>query len=225
MMPTSVKVARLGSEGQPVVVIDDFSSQADDLLTAARSADYCPAGQHYPGDRAPAPADYLAPRSGLLGQLLTDVFGFRKGADLVSSDFSIVTTRPKDLTIIQRIPHFDGTSPKILALLHYLCPAEAGGTSFYRHCATGFETINDERAETYDSALRAEIGQGDLLTPAYFSGEGEQFERIGQVPARFNRMVIYRGCLLHSGDILQPERIGQGPETGRITLNTFLHAR
>ncbi len=224
-MQPSVQVARLGEEGQPLVVIDEFSTDADALLEAAKTASYTRAGQHYPGDRAAAPAEYLVSRSSLLGQLLNDVFGFRKGADLISCDFSIVTTRPQDLTPIQRLPHFDSASANTLALLHYLCPAEAGGTSFYRHRATGFETISLGRTETYDSALHAELNKTGLPPAAYFSGAGAQFERIGQVPAQFNRMVIYRGFLLHSGDILQPERIGQGIESARITLNTFLSAR
>ena len=219
------KVYTFGNEAEPVVVIDHFSSDAGALLSAAKTASYGPAGRHYPGERAPAPADYLKARGELLGAVLGDVFGFRRGADLIECNYSVVTTPPHALTPIQRLPHFDGADTGKLALLHYLCPAEAGGTAFYRHRATGFETISAGRLAAYDGALRAEIAEAGLPPAAYFAGSSAQFERIGEVGAAFNRMVIYRGITLHSGDILQPERIGQGIETARITLNTFLSAR
>lgn len=218
-------VHRFGNEAEPVVVIDTFSGDADALLAAARAAEYGPAGRHYPGLRAPAPESYLQTRGDVLGAVLGDVFGISRGADLIECNYSIVTTPPEALTPIQRLPHFDGADAGKLALLHYLCPPEAGGTSFYRHRATGFETITAERLSAYDAALRAEIAETGLPPAAYFEGSSAQFERIGSVPAVFNRMVIYRGITLHSGDILQPEAIGKGLDAARITVNTFLSAR
>jgi hypothetical protein len=219
------KVYSFGNEAEPVVVIDNFSSDAGALLSAAKAASYGSAGRHYPGHRASAPADYLKARSEVLGAVLGDVFGYRRGADLIECNYSVVTTPPQELTPIQRLPHFDGADSGKLALLHYLCPPEAGGTAFYRHRATGFEKITRARLAAYDAALRAEIAETGLPPAAYFAGSNAQFERIGEVAAAFNRMVIYRGITLHSGDILQPERIGHGIETARITLNTFLSAR
>ncbi len=218
-------VLTFGAEAEPVVIIDNFSPDAEGLLQAGRAATYGPAGRHYPGERAPAPASYLQSRSDVLGRVLSEVFGFPRGADLIECNFSVVTTPPHALTPIQRLPHFDGTDPGKLALLHYLSPAEAGGTSFYRHRATGYETITSGRLPTYDAALRAEIRAAGLPPAAYVSESTAQFERIGNVPAAFNRMILYRGITLHSGDILQPEKIGGGLETARITLNTFLTAR
>lgn len=225
MAEPQFQVHSFGNEAEPVVVIDNFSSDADALLNAAKAANYGPAGRHYPGQRAPAPAAYLQARGDVLGAVLGDVFGFTRGADLIECNYSIVTTPPEDLTPIQRLPHFDGADDGKLALLHYLCSPEAGGTSFYRHRATGFETISAKRLAPYDAALRAEIAETGMPAAAYFAGSSPQFEHIGQVPAAFNRMVIYRGITLHSGDILQLERIGQGIDKARITLNTFLSAR
>ncbi|MEM9739769.1 MAG: DUF6445 family protein [Pseudomonadota bacterium] len=214
-----------GTERQPIIVIDDFSSDPDGLLDQAHRATYGPGGHHYPGDRAPAPAHYLQERGAALSEIITQVFGMLGGADLIECNFSVVTTRPEALTPIQRFPHFDGTAPNRLALLHYLCPAEAGGTSFYRHRATGYETITDDRISAYDTALRAEVAEYGMPPAEYFHDSQHQFERIGQVPAAYNRMVVYRGITLHSGDILQPERVGTGLGTARITVNTFLGGR
>lgn len=215
----------LGDEREPVVIIDGFSSDAEALRLQGAGLAYGPGGRHYPGHRAPAPSGYLGERMDLLQKVLTKVFGMAHGAALVECNYSIVTTRPERLTPIQRLPHFDSTEPGYLALLHYLCGPEEGGTSFYRHRASGFETITAGRLDHYNEALRGEVGVHGLPPAEYFFGSSVQFERIGRVGAAFNRMVIYRGFRLHSGDILQPEKIGQSGVAPRLTVNTFLRAR
>lgn len=220
-----VSIERFGAEDEPVVVIEDFCTVPEALLRQSAASTFNPGGRHYPGQRAPAPSAYLAERMDLLKDLLTDVFAAGKGAALVECNFSIVTTRPEALTPIQRLPHFDSTDKSYLALLHYLCPADAGGTSFYRHRATGYETITEARLQTYTDSVQADASRLGLPPAAYFSGSTDQFERIGRVEAAFNRMVIYRGYRLHSGDIHRPEQIGQKGVTPRLTVNTFLKVR
>lgn len=219
------EILHFGEEREPVVVIDDFSSDPQRLRDLARRAQYQPGGNHYPGHRAPAPASYLGERMEMLRTVLTDVFGAARGADLGSCSFSLVTTLPEHLTPIQRLPHFDGADPSILAVLHYLCGPEEGGTSFYRHRATGFETISARRLSPYDAALKAEVKQAGLPPASYFSGSTEQFEQIGRVDAAFNRLVIYRGWRLHSGEIPRANEIGKPGAEPRLTINTFLQAR
>ncbi|WP_084398891.1 DUF6445 family protein [Henriciella aquimarina] len=214
-----------GDEGEPVVVIDDFFSSPDALQEQAARQDYAPGGRHYPGHRAPAPSGYLAERIDLLQDILTDVFDMEAGARLVECNFSRVTTPPDELTPIQCLPHFDGTNPGFVALLHYLSGPEYGGTSFYRHCSTGFETISADRFDIYDRTLQAEANAIGLPPQRYFSGSTDQFEQIGQVEARVNRMVLYRGLCLHSGDIPRADYIGEPDEEARLTVNTFLVAR
>lgn len=225
MNETDYQVEYLGEEREPVVTIDNFSADADGLLNAASKADYGPGGRHYPGIRAKAPASYLQARGKLLSSVIEGVFGFMKGCDLIECNYSAVTTRPEELTPIQRLPHFDGTDERRLAVLHYLCPPEAGGTSFYRHCATGFETITEDRLANYDRVLQDEVAKDGLPPAQYFSGQTQRFARIGQAGAAFNRLIIYRGIQLHSGDILQADHVGDDLSRARITINTFLRAR
>ncbi len=59
----------------------------------------------------------------------------------------------------------------------------------------------------------------------YFRGQNPRFERIGHVEAKPNRMVIYRSYRLHSGDIPPDLPLHADPNTGRLTLNTFLQGR
>lgn len=214
-----------GEEAEPVVMIDDFSAEPERLKAHARTLQFTPGGNHYPGHRAPAPADYLGERMDVLQQALSDVFGVSKGADLAACSYSLVTTPPDRLTPIQRLPHFDGTDRGILAVLHYLCGPGDGGTSFYRHRATGYETIGPERLAAYDAALQGEVKEDGLPPAQYFSGSNNRFEKTGSVDAAWNRLVIYRGWRLHSGDIPKASRIGQPGEEPRLTINTFLRAR
>ncbi len=56
-------------------------------------------------------------------------------------------------------------------------------------------------------------------------GDNGCFTRTGRVPARWNRMIFYDGGLLHSGDIVTPERLTSDPATGRLSFNGFFMAR
>ena len=221
--PEPFRVETFGSEQEPVAIIEGFSGNPAALTQAASRQSFRPLGPHYPGIRAQADPGYLGQQADILKSVLQSVFAFTAGADLVECAFSLVTTVPDKLTPIQRIPHFDSTDPGRLALLHYLCGPETGGTAFYRHRATGYETISAARAPPYDTALRREAA---LLPDAgYVTGTTPLFEQIGSVDAQVDRMVIYRGYRLHSGVIPPDLPFSTHPKSGRLTINTFLQAR
>lgn len=224
VVTAAYSVETFGNEVEPLVIIDDFSADIDRLRTAADASTYAVTSPHYPGIRAQADPSYLASQMPLLKEVLTGVFSIPQGAALVECAYSIVTTQPQNLTPIQRLPHFDSTDKGRLALLHYFGEADSGGTAFYRHKATGFETITPERHAAYTSRLQAEINQNGLPPAAYYES-GPLYERIGEVEAKPNRMVIYRGYRLHSGIIPTNKPLSTNPKQGRLTLNTFLRAR
>lgn len=224
LMTASYDIQRFGNETEPVVIIDDFSAQFEALRELAEASSYAVTSPHYPGIRAQADPSYLGAQMAVLKEVLTDVFNNAKGADLVECAYSLVTTPPAKLTPIQRLPHFDSTDPGRLALLHYFGDASSGGTAFYRHVSTGFETISQARHHAYTKALQGEINKNGLPPAAYYAA-GPLYERIGEVEARPNRMVIYRGYRLHSGTIPIDLPLSSDPRSGRLTLNTFLQAR
>lgn len=219
------QVERFGHEKEPLVILDDFASDFVMLRQAALTRQYGVTSPHYPGVRAQADPDYLGERMEVLREVLTDVFDLAQGAALIECAFSIVSTLPGDLKPIQRLPHFDSTDPKRLALLHYFGADEDGGTAFYRHKATRFETVSATRMEAYASVLQAEARDLWLPEAAYHYGSNDQFELIGEVVSKPNRMVIYRGYRLHSGNIPTERALVPDPKTGRLTLNTFLQGR
>jgi hypothetical protein len=218
----SYQIKQFGNEEEPIVIIDNFSGQVQFLLSQAINAHYAPAGVGYPGIRAKADSFYLGIRRQLLSEIMVKVFGFKRGANCESCTFSIVTTPADELEPAQRMPHYDDTGDHVLAALHYLKGEETGGTSFYRHRRSGFETVTPERAELYKQALRDDDKEYGPPESGYMYGDTTRFEMIADVPAKPDRMVIYRGRTLHSGSITPSFKPTPDPAKGRVTINTFL---
>ena len=51
------------------------------------------------------------------------------------------------------------------------------------------------------------------------------FERTGGFEGVFNRLIAYRGSLLHSGDVAPGFGFSDDPRQGRLTVNTFFVLR
>jgi hypothetical protein len=224
----TVQVEFHGHDREAAMIIDDFLADAEPLVEyAASQCKFTPVkGNLYPGIRGPLPNAYMRMLVGCLQEPIARVFGL-SDIDLsrAEGDFSIVTTPPDQLSILQCLPHFDTTDPGQVAVLHYLCRPEQGGTSFYRQRSTGFESIDAARQEVFMVALNKDIQAGGPPARNYMQGDSAMFERIGKLEAAFNRLVIYRSATLHSGDIPPGFAFDPDPRTGRLTANAFLHFR
>ncbi|WP_019960166.1 DUF6445 family protein [Woodsholea maritima] len=223
-----VRIELMGQERLPVLILDPALHEIDALEAyACQDAVYAPvpaAGNAYPGVRAPMPRAYVAWIFHLLNPLFHQVFGFPAAAKVrvTGSDLSIVTTPPEDLSLAQRYPHFDTPDPQQLAILHYLRDEEFGGTSFYRHRQTGFERITPDRVGVYTQAMAQDLSQNGHAPARYVNGDMAEFERVGEVRARRNRLVVYPSNMLHSGSIPDDLPLVADPKKGRLTVNTFL---
>lgn len=219
----------VGTEREPLLIVDDVIEQPEELITYA-AEEVCfepvwgPQGG-YPGIRAPAPLNYVERLVRGLGPLIERAFDLRR-AKLARAEcsFSLVTLPPDQLVPAQRAPHIDTTDPLQFALLHYLCGPEHGGTAFYRHRATGFETMSESRQADYTRARAAEQEPAGTST-GYIVKDDPFFEQTGAVEARLNRVAIYRSCLLHSGLITDSAKLSTDPRTGRLTANIFITYR
>ena len=219
-----VRVDEVGAERQPVVCIDDFLLGAGALREdAVAKKGFDNNTGFYPGLRAAAPGSYYQALQNSLPGLIERVFGIHSGQIAsVECSYSLVTTRPDDLHPVQRIPHFDSNRPTELAMIHFLCGPELGGTSFYRHRDTGFEYVDAGRRESFLGALEADAKAGRLPPPGYINGDTDQFERIASYEAAFNRLLLYRCTSLHSGNIAAGSDFDTDPAKGRLSINTFL---
>jgi hypothetical protein len=218
----TIRVALIGRERQPVIVVDNFVPEPEALVEQAAALDFSQMGAYYPGVRATVPAHHVAAYVAPLAELIAATFGIAPNPGVIEAMFSLVTTPPSALRPIQRMPHFDGCEPERLALLHYLGGCEDSGTTFYRHRGTGFETIDHERVGLYDAALHSDVAMHGMPQPAYISGSTPIFEQTAHFEAQFNRALIYRGNLLHCANIAPETPMSDDPRTGRLTVNTFL---
>ena len=216
----SVRVVLTGRERLPVIVIDSFSQEPGELIRLATEAVFIEVGSSYPGVRAPAPQGYVEAMLSAVAPEIEQTFGFPPAHELDLCAFSLVTTAPARLTAIQRIPHFDGPDPDRIAFLHYLCAPYQGGTSFYRHRATGLESVSVKRVDEYRQVVLAEL-RSQSPAPDYFVDDTLFFERVHRVDAAFNRLLIYKGNALHSGDITGRTILSEAPRQGRLTINGF----
>lgn len=179
-------------------------------------------GEFYPGLRAPVSQAIAMPLVEPLLDRMRETFGLAARPRFSECYLSVVTQPATTLAPIQRLPHFDGVEPERLAVLLYLDRDERGGTAFYRQRATGYESVDAERFESYRSSLEVEIERHGLPDTGYISGDTAVFAQTHAQPGTFNSMIVYRGNTLHCADFRPDFVPDPAPETGRLTLNLFL---
>ncbi|MBC7669169.1 MAG: hypothetical protein H7236_12155 [Gemmatimonadaceae bacterium] len=219
-----IETLRIGAERHPVLVIDGLLTGAEHLVDfAAEQAILAPvkaAANFYPGVRAPSPGGYVQALVTALRPHLATVFGAPpEGKAHITSALSMAVLPTDQASLPQRLPHIDTTEPDQLAILHYLCGPPHGGTAFYRHRATGFESIGPERGKAYFAALRREI-EAASVPAGYIAGSNALFEQTAVVEPAFNRVIVYASRLLHAG-VLPDHPASLDPRTGRLTVNSF----
>lgn len=224
-MPPDIRSVRVGEH--QIVFIDDFLQDPQALVDAACRARFepCPGADErrgYPGVRAPAPMAYSERLTELLDPLIKLNFDVPEQLVVKKTPcaFSLTTVAPRELGPLQRVPHFDASTPHYMAVLLYLCDERHGGTAFYRHRASGLQQITAANRESYGEQIYGEV-ERHPAPPRYFGDSDERFEFLGMMPARFNRLVMYRGSLLHSAIVNPGLGLSSDPRQGRLTVNTF----
>jgi len=217
-----IRLERLGREGLPIAIVEDFAPNPDELIALAGAAHFETLGEFYPGPRARAPAHYIGSVSSIVAPVVSAIAGAGNSLRLDRALFSIATTPPKDLTLAQRLPHIDSVNERAIAIVHYLSRCEFGGTAFYRHRTTGFESVSEDRHARYLSELKSDILRFGEPPPAYIEGDTPLFEQIGKVDAKFNRAVIYRSNQFHCAMLPNDGPLPNAPEDGRLTIASFL---
>lgn len=223
----ALSLERIGLEREPVLVVEGAMNRAEALVDyAANEVHFDPVwgpSGGYPGIRAAAPLNYVETLVRALDANIRKAFSL-ESVKLARAEcsFSLVTLAPDRLAPLQRIPHVDTTDPLQFALLHYLCGARHGGTAFYRHRATGFETLTPERQPAYQAVRAREL---DGAPPAYIDGDGPHYERTAAFESAFDRVLVYRSRTFHSGRIAADQELSDDPRQGRLTANIFINYR
>ena len=221
-----VTLRRIGRDSSPVLVIDDVVLDPDALVEAAAASTFTPPQvTYYPGLNAPLPRTYLETLLPVLRPSMARAFGVATDLPLVVSGFfALATQRLEDFGPWQKIPHYDQLQADHLAMLHYLCRDQAGGTAFFRHQATGYESVTQDRRDGYLATVTAELERdGDRLT-GYAGPQTLNFDMLDSVEIRFNRLVLYPSNILHCA-LFEGARLSNDPRTGRLTANSFFRPR
>lgn len=228
MLAPEIRVEWIGEERNPVVVIDNFVPDPIAMLTFAKSLDYAVLPNHYyPGVRAEPPQgrhDYGDATFATISACLRDYFGCRQQAQIFRTLFSIATTTPDALDDVQRLPHHDTVFENRYAAVHYLCDPKFGGTAFFRHRSTGYETITEERYNLYMAQLKTEIARYGLGAPAFIAGDTAIFDHVATFEPAYNRAILFRGHTLHSGAITNSHDLPDDPDSGRLSVVSFIIA-
>jgi len=220
----TISVEWIGAERQPVVMIDDLAPDPESLRDAARTAPFERIGDNYPGVRAPVTPAYFEQAGGTLGKVMREFFGIRERVQLLRALYSVSTLPAGELSLVQRVPHADTFDETQIAVVHHLGRDDLGGTAFFRHRATGFETLDVRRAGPYRAALAADFARLGEPPPGYIDADSPIFERIHLSEHRFNRAVVYRGKQLHCA-ALAGLKLPADPLEGRLTVASFIAAR
>jgi hypothetical protein len=222
----SYRVDYIGNEKTPVLIVDNFLHEAEVLLGfAMQYGEFRDGTDFYPGIQSEVPEFYSAALQAYLGNIICATFNIEPTQISHSqSMYSMVLTPPARLAIPQARPHTDTNKKNKFACVHYLCTPEKGGTSLYRHRATGFETLSEARMDEYAEHLEQEVKDSSWLQK-YINGSNKYYEEIGRYEANFNRLVMYPGDALHSASIPENFKFFPNPKIGRLTLNSFIHLK
>ena len=183
-----IRFEKLGGR-VPVILVDDFYRRPDDIREAALTLGFEKPSTPYPGKIAEIPGDNRSLTEVMArvlklvnGEYLKRVRIAAKGQAIAAfrrlyTDFAVVDVHPDDLTAVQRNPHVD---PVPVFGLVYLNPEERGGTLFFE---------------------RKGPPGGTPVSTGYVTATNENFELIGRIEPAYNRLAIYPGFVLHSGEI------------------------
>ena len=220
---SAMQLLHIGRERAPLLVIDEFAPDPEQLVALAAPKHFRATTRHFPGIRAQAPRSYQRLLLEALRRTLTDFFGLAGNSLSFSMcHYSLVTTPPERLAPIQRIPHIDSVDGGGLATVHYLFRGPYGGTAFYRHRSTGYESVDADRGRHYFAALERELTGPHAPPAAYIDGDTPLFEEIARQEGAFNRILVYRRNSLHSGSIAPGTELSPNPLAGRLSINSFI---
>lgn len=215
---------RIGADQQELMRVDSYIQGADALRQEAIAGNnFAVADSFYPGVRMAIADAYIVALVRNFQGVIRDFFKLDlRAIKSAVSTYSIVTSKPEDLKLMQRIPHFDAPSRDSLAVIHYLCDAPDSGTGFYHHGETGYDYIDQDRLANYEQSIVKRFQDPTRQPSGYVCGDTQDYSKIESFGAVHNRLLMYRGSSLHSGVIGPDYNFDPSPETGRLTVTSFI---
>ncbi len=217
------RVVRFGA--QTCVVVDDALTDPHALRALAKrhwAAFEDQPHNAFPGPELALPDGATATWMAAMRQHTNATLGL---TSVVSAHarLSVVSYPADRLSPVQRLCHRDRlqASPKqavVAGVLYLFDDPSLGGTNFFQ------PRQPDQIDAQMDRVAHMQTAEFDAVTgwtPAYLTESNGWFERVGVVPARFNRLIWYDGSQFHGSHIDEPHRLVADPGLGRLTLNVF----
>jgi hypothetical protein len=203
----------------PVLVIDDFYLDPDNVRERALQGHFERMEAGYPGRHEPL--DILENDDLLIAMTyLREVIQIaaRKTFDLeeLSTDFSVLTTPSKSVHKTQSHPHTDGVA---LAGIIYLNPENMGGTCIYNNKILDSIVLNRSNRAAYDRLVSDNEFKN---TDGYISDSFDMWEKVYTSEGKYNQLVMYTGNLFHSVNVIKdpdPSDLSKARLTQRIFVN------
>jgi hypothetical protein len=212
------------------VVIDEALTDPQALvdLSVRHRAAFAPSERNaFPGLELPLPQAVLDRFGECFAQHARGVLGARRTLS-AAGRLSMVTLLPEQLSPMQRVCHRDRLAARadecVAAGVLYLFRDEAlGGTAFYRPRPEAGDI--EARMQHWSRIDNAQFTRETGWPPAYMTHGNTVFDKTGELPARWNRLVFYDGSRFHCSHIREPQRLSDDPARGRLTINLFFVCR
>jgi hypothetical protein len=224
-----IRQADIG-DGRHCIVVDDCLLEPRKMVAeaVARRAAFAAAPANcYPGMEQALPPEFDRQLEAFFLQHLRPAFDAQQTLGMATR-MSMVTLKPAQLMPQQRICHRDARDcaageGAVASVLYLFEDARLGGTSFYRPLRHPEEIdfLLHQARMMENAAFSKVIG----AQPGYYNGDGRYFDKVGTVPAAWNRAIFYDATAFHSGQIDTPDLLNDDPASGRLTINAFIRYR
>ena len=208
-----------------IFIVDDFLDSLAPVLKFSYDVAYFNPmfadGSFFPGMRDHMPTPYIRMLQEFFEQkILPQINSEASTANFHKSFLSLVTCKPENLTVEQKMPHVDSCNRNNYAFVHYISSANNGGTSIYKYLPQQLIEFNESDQATLEK-MRQDVEQKIDEHCGYIDGSTSVFERVLKIPHVQNRLLIYPGNLLHSANIGSDCVLTANPRAGRLAISTF----
>lgn len=217
------ELIQIGSDTDSKALVLDLPQDSASLKRWQRIASQAhytrPEPGGFPGVLAELPRSYVEEMTGVLANVVQQVFGKKITADRFDGFFGQVCQDPGNpgLAASQYLPHVDGRGkPTTIVAVHYLADENTtwpfgGGTGFYRHRKSGFDSVSpmsckgsSELGRDHFAALCNSNDNATVDSSKEYpgvTGDYGEYDLVHTVGYRANRIVLYYENQLHSGII------------------------
>ncbi|MEM5552689.1 DUF6445 family protein [Pseudoalteromonas neustonica] len=218
----NIQLERTKVKKNPYAIID-LPNEDYELWQKSASfykGDWIKALNYYPGIWSRVTPQYFAFIESILPKIASHFNLGDSRIESLNSNYAIAQTPIEKLSKLQKIPHYDGIKNNQLAIVHYLCGEEFGGTGLFSHKKTNIERVNSKTEKNFIQTAKEEAFQSNLR--GYIDKDNEYYELIAYCKAKPSRLFIYPGNVLHSAIIPPQCKLDNEIAKGRLTITSFI---